>query len=555
VVSVRMAKLRRDPSSGSWLSRKEIPKDIRDPYAAIYHKRHEEIFRAPIDCPAGRAKVLFSEWQSEIDSRFAALRAKQRGQGRDLTQRETFALAGEWYRWFISQHEESPGQAHDWEAGRWAFEDVVEEVSRETGNLDLSNPKTRAYVEKHAPYLIETADEFLTDRGETLSPAAMTSFLEKIADNLHAAMVVSERRAKGDYSPDRHLPTLPEMSARRSASSVVSRGVYNADTLSALQLFEANIKVAKLAPETILRRRGVFAELDVHLAGRSFDALSDDEAQEWITSLVLAGRNSAETVKSIYLASLKSLGRWAVKQRRIMRNPFENCSIIVPRKIQNRETRAFTKGEILTILAAAGQIKNTKRPTQAARRWVPWLCAYTGARAGEITQLRGKDIIERDGVRAIRVTPEAGTVKTKQARVVPIHEHLIELGLLDYVKQRGSEPLFYTARNVASANGVGGAGGVDPTKDVTKPQRARPVSVRGNLARWIRSIGITDPEVSPTHGWRHTFKQIADRCGISERVSDMITGHAPQTEGRKYGAPTLQDMAEAMKRFPRYPVD
>ncbi len=84
-MALRMAKLRRDPSSGSWLSRKEIPKDIREPYAAVYHKRHEEIVRAPSDCPADRAKVLFSEWQSEIDSRFAALRAKQRGQGRDLT--------------------------------------------------------------------------------------------------------------------------------------------------------------------------------------------------------------------------------------------------------------------------------------------------------------------------------------------------------------------------------------------------------------------------------------------------------------------------------------
>jgi hypothetical protein len=48
--------------------------------------------------------------------------------------------------------------------------------------------------------LIETADQFLADRGETLSAVAMTSFLEKVADNLHAAMVVSERRAKGGFA-------------------------------------------------------------------------------------------------------------------------------------------------------------------------------------------------------------------------------------------------------------------------------------------------------------------------------------------------------------------
>jgi hypothetical protein len=71
----------------------------------------------------------------------------------------------------------------------------------------------------------------------------------------------------------------------------------------------------------------------------------------------------------------------------------------------------------------------------------------------------------------------------------------------------------------------------------------------------VRSIGVADKEASPTHGWRHTFKQIADRHGISDRVSDAITGHAPPTQGRAYGAPTLEDMANALKLFPRYKVD
>lgn len=51
------------------------------------------------------------------------------------------------------------------------------------------------------------------------------------------------------------------------------------------------------------------------------------------------------------------------------------------------------------------------------------------------------------------------------------------------------------------------------------------------------------------------FKQIADRHGITERVSDAITGHAPATAGRGYGAPTLEDMANALKTFPRYAIE
>jgi hypothetical protein len=69
-----------------------------------------------------------------------------------------------------------------------------------------------------------------------------------------------------------------------------------------------------------------------------------------------------------------------------------------------------------------------------------------------------------------------------------------------------------------------------------------------------RLLGVSDPEVSPNHAWRHTFKQIADRAGISERMSDYITGHVPRNVGAAYGAPTLSDMAEALKKFPRYDV-
>jgi integrase len=66
---------------------------------------------------------------------------------------------------------------------------------------------------------------------------------------------------------------------------------------------------------------------------------------------------------------------------------------------------------------------------------------------------------------------------------------------------------------------------------------------------------VNDPEVSPTHAWRHTFKQRAARAGIPENVHDEITGHAPASVGREYTKPTVEDMAEALKKFPRYKVD
>jgi integrase len=191
---------------------------------------------------------------------------------------------------------------------------------------------------------------------------------------------------------------------------------------------------------------------------------------------------------------------------------------------------------------AASAITDTRNPHDAAKRWVPWLLAYSGARPGEITQLRRSDVVQQDGVHGLRITPEAGTVKGGAARVVPLHEHLLSQGFLDFVASKQNGPLFHRPARDRE------------TDDAMKQKKPRYAQARQRLAAWVREIGVDDPHLSPNHAWRHTFKQIAERHGISERMSDQITGHAPTTTGREYGRATLQDMAEALKRFPPYSV-
>jgi integrase len=281
----------------------------------------------------------------------------------------------------------------------------------------------------------------------------------------------------------------------------------------------------------------VFVALQKHFEGRPAGSIATEEAQAWAESLVTSKR-SAGVVQDIWCNAARTIFKWAVDTKKLGTNPFKSVKIAVPRKVRTRE-KAFRPEEIALILKASLSIRETERAFDAARRWVPWICAYTGARAGEITQLRGQEFVKREGHWAIQITPEAGTVKTHEARAVPLHEHLIDQGFVDFVRTKGDGPLFYNEDTPLRA----------ATTDPTNPRRARSVKTRERIGNWVREIGVKG--IQPNHAWRHTFKQIADRAGISEKISDAITGHAPASVARSYGAPTVGDMAEAMKKFPR----
>jgi integrase len=130
--------------------------------------------------------------------------------------------------------------------------------------------------------------------------------------------------------------------------------------------------------------------------------------------------------------------------------------------------------------------------------------------------------------------------KGNVARFVPLHQHLVAQGFLKFVAQHRDGPLFYNPDRSALEN------------DPIKRKKPRYAQVRQRLADWVRESGVNDPNISPNHAWRHTFKRIGRRARISDVVLDDICGHAPASDGAAYGASSLEDMAEALRRFPRY---
>jgi integrase len=335
--------------------------------------------------------------------------------------------------------------------------------------------------------------------------------------------------SQGDYGPDKYRERFPKFEGADTGETPV-------------QLFKRWVAERQPAVSTVETWQYVFREMEADFKGRSVASISPEEAQQWIRARVTKGR-SARTVRGTDIRASNSVFGWALEHKYIPRNSFKEVKVTVPKQRRLRETQAFLPQEYRAILKAALAISDTSKPFEAAKRWVPWLMAYTGARPTEITQLRKQDVIRRDGIYAFNFTPEAGSIKSGKARVIPLHEHLVAQGFLKFVESRDEGPLFYKPDRQAKND--------DPVK-IKKPRSAQ---VRQRLAKWIADLGVKVPGLQPNHAWRHTFKQIADRAGITERTSDSITGHAHRTVGAGYGEPTLEDKEVAMKKFPTYKLD
>lgn len=521
-------------------ARKAIPVGIREAYARLYGVSWEEKLRVPAGTSLHSAKATWGEWIAEIESRIATLRASARGEGQPLTIRQARALAGRWYSWFLMQNEGSNKNSKHWaDMVEFLLWDVIyplapDEFHKDTAadphwtwkNVTEVRAKVRRVVAENA-----LTASFLMSQKMTLLPAANNLFIDAVEDDLIAAFSRLEQLARGDYSPDERLRYFPDFLENHEKPE---------GELRCWALYEAWLTAVKPTEGTQQRWHVVFKTLDAEFG--SVEEVTLSRARVWMDGLIRNGR-SAGNIGKVWRTALKTVFAWALRQGLVASNVFTEIKITVPRKTRERDTKAFTVVEAHQILAATLQYAEPRTVEEGARRWVPWICAYTGARGGEITQLRGADIVILGDHHFAKLLPSAGKIKTGKGRVVPLHPHLIDQGFAAFVEARGSGPLFYTAKSDRSEG-----------NNATRPKATGADRMREKIGTWVRSLGISSREIAPNHAWRHTFKAQAARCGIDGRYNDAITGHAPATVGQSYITPTAEDLAEALLKFPRYVV-
>lgn len=315
--------------------------------------------------------------------------------------------------------------------------------------------------------------------------------------------------------------------------------------VSIYDLFEGYIQENKLRPATVTAWRRQVGVLVNFLGHDNAREIEHEHLVAWKENLLQQRTRTGSllntrTVRDTYFAAIKAVFRWAKSNAKIDVNPTADIQIRVTKKKRKREEVGFTDAEAITILRATMEPPPKKlSPERAfARRWVPWLCAYTGARIREMTQIRREDIFFENGFWAVNITPEAGSVKTDEPRIVPLHPHLVEQGFISAIAEK-SGPLFYNPKRRLKA---------DPE------QSSQSRKVADYLAIWVRAIGVNDRAVQPNHGWRHRFKTLTRRHRMDARISDFIQGHAPRTDGEGYGNTDVLLKFEEIQKLPPYDV-
>jgi integrase len=482
------------------------------------------IMRSPADlvrlgAPVHVKRSLGTRDENEAKVRHAELLVRlhrewdaQRKGPQPVPHAQLVALAGLIYREFMDTARDEPGSPEMW--------DLV----RKVGEGAMAKPG--GAEQWYGP----SADKVLSQEAVVPDAASRARLLGEVHRAVLLAAEQRKRQAEGDYGPDPHADRFPQVAKEKPEVVTVS---------GLLDLWEREHLANGGSPATPRDHRQKLKHLIAYLSHDDANRVTPKDISDWCDKLQHEEGKSAKTVADKYLSAARAVFGAGVAKFKIASNPAALVRRKVPKRVKERPA-GFTDDEADTILrmALVADTAEGREPelTKLAFKWVPWLCAYTGARGGEIAQLRGMDFIVEYGVQTIRITPEAGTVKTGEYRHVPLHPHLIELGILDMVKRRGDGPLFYT-----------------PNEDPREPNATQWGNLRAKVGEWVRhKVGIKDERLQPNHAWRHRFKTVAHDVGIDPRYIDVLQGHADGSASADYGERTARALGREIRKLPRY---
>ncbi len=193
-----------------------------------------------------------------------------------------------------------------------------------------------------------------------------------------------------------------------------------------------------------------------------------------------------------YLRGIGTIFKFAVTEMMIDANPALNLSVHYDED-QNEDGRElFSADDLNALFPRSYKLEGLN--------WIPLVMLYAGLRPTEAAQLDVADIIEVKGVWCFDIDKETKgrtgaerwgdkSLKNKESkRVVPIHQKLIDLGFLDYVRSRAGQFKLFEVRRYGNAGYFS--------------------SIRHEFCAWMDAVNVRS-ELKVPHSFRHTWRTAA----------------------------------------------
>jgi len=330
------------------------------------------------------------------------------------------------------------------------------------------------------------------------------------------------------------------------------------DTLAA---FTNDMKSRRRVPEHIKATKSFIKRCADDCGWRRLADMDGIQAGAWLRGQLDAGKSARTYNRG--LVALSSFGRWCVKQRLILSNPFNTLSRMNEKADRRYERRPLTTPEVTAIIEAA-RIRPVMEATKGNKRckgatlsnderarleWKGWnralcyrLMSVSGLRYGEARGLRLSDIhLEGD---TPHITIQAAREKARRGAQIPLHGAVIdELAL--FIKAREKSFVSDSSASIVSFPGmVKDAPLFDdlPTK-ITRQFKGdcKTAKVKTDMAGRVVDV----------HSLRYYFGTELARAGVPLHVVQKLMRHStPTLTSAVYIHSKLSDLGAAVDLLP-----